>query len=324
MAAKLATSKPRSPARRRVVRLGIWAAVLLLVFGVLLPQVIDYEAVWDALAGLSLPEVLVLLLLAAAKILTEGIVYSALLPNTGVLKATRAWLIVWGGTQFLPPPADSVVFYAVARSNSTPAKPALAGSLLTFLYPTVGRLALPFLAIVAVAVFAAFGPDDLALVIVIPLISAVLITVGVVVVRSERTARRAGDLLSVLLQAAVRQINRVVRSREVAGPQGSFAPAARPGPLAVLHVGAADPDRDRRHEPLAEGERHSVGRRARRVQQAGAARTCARVVTTTRPDCTLVFGSQGPAGSLLAPKTSGSLVQVSDRNEADDEQHDAA
>ena len=66
----------RSPLRR-ALRPALGLVALALVFGWLLPQFIDYQEVWEALAELDGREVAVLLGLALARVPTEALMYRA-------------------------------------------------------------------------------------------------------------------------------------------------------------------------------------------------------------------------------------------------------
>jgi hypothetical protein len=52
-------------------------AALVVIFGWLLPQFIDYQEVWEAITELDGWEVLVLLALGLARIPTEALMYRA-------------------------------------------------------------------------------------------------------------------------------------------------------------------------------------------------------------------------------------------------------
>jgi len=113
------------PLRKRIISIVIWVGLLVLVFGLLLPQIIDYGAVWDAIKRLTLPEIAVLTALGFCHMATEGLMYWTLLPELSLFRAARTWLIVSTGTMFLPPPSDAVAFYAVTRTEGVEQRRAL-------------------------------------------------------------------------------------------------------------------------------------------------------------------------------------------------------
>jgi uncharacterized membrane protein YbhN (UPF0104 family) len=70
---------------KRIVRILVIVAVLVIMFGWLLPQIIDYQLVWDALTGLTLEQLLVLSLLGLVRVPTEAMIYRAMLPGLRLL-----------------------------------------------------------------------------------------------------------------------------------------------------------------------------------------------------------------------------------------------
>lgn len=188
-----ASSPTRDSLPKRLTRIALWSAVLLVVFGWLLPQFIDYDEVWDAIKGLEWWQLAILLALGLLKFPTEGGVWKSLLPELTLLRATRNWLIVSGTTFYLPPPADSVVFYALARTSGVESRRAITSSFLTFLYPTIGRLLLPLAVAVPYLVFAVRTDDETVSILVITLAVAVCGAVAAwLVVRSESSAEWLG------------------------------------------------------------------------------------------------------------------------------------
>jgi uncharacterized membrane protein YbhN (UPF0104 family) len=76
------------PLWRRALKPVLVVAALALVFGWLLPQVIDYQQVWDALTELDGWEVLALFGLGLARVPTEALMYRAFLPGLGVWRGS--------------------------------------------------------------------------------------------------------------------------------------------------------------------------------------------------------------------------------------------
>ncbi len=77
------TLAPR-PQWRRLLRPLLLVAALVIVFGWLLPQFIDYQDVWEALGQLDGWELVVLLGLGLTRVLSEALMYRApFLPGLG-------------------------------------------------------------------------------------------------------------------------------------------------------------------------------------------------------------------------------------------------
>lgn len=205
-----ASAEPaRKPLWKRLLKPVLWVAVLAFVFGYFLPQIISYEDIWQAIKGLSWWQLAILLALGLSRMITEGITYRALLPELALSQAIRTWLIAFGGTQFIPPPADSIAFYALARSYKVESRRALTASFLTFLYPTLGRLLLPLVAIVPFVIFAVATDDETLLILLITLaVAIVTAVVGWLVLRSERSAYRLGNAASRAVSWVLERVHR--------------------------------------------------------------------------------------------------------------------
>jgi uncharacterized membrane protein YbhN (UPF0104 family) len=138
----------RQPLWRRLLRPALMIAALVLVFGWLLPQFIDYEEVWDALTELDGWEAVVLVGLGVARVPTEALVYQGFLPGLGLWRGSEAYLSSNFAGQLLPPPSASVVQYGYFRGGGYAPDVAGLAALGSFIFPTIGRLVLPVIALV--------------------------------------------------------------------------------------------------------------------------------------------------------------------------------
>ena len=187
------TPAPLPRARwRRALKPVLVAAGLLVVFGWLLPQFIDYEQVWNALTQLDAWEAVVLLGLGIARVSTEALMYRAFLPGLGIWQGGEAYLSSNFAGQLLPPPSASVVQYGYfRRAGYTPDASGLA-AVGSFLFPMIGRFALP---LVALAWLLAAG-DVSGTVVLAGVLSLVITAVAAIAgycfLRSERSARWLG------------------------------------------------------------------------------------------------------------------------------------
>lgn len=201
-------ARPKKPVRQRLITLLVQAAVLVFIFGILLPWFIDYRAVFDAIAGLSWWQFFVLLTLSVLRVPTEAFIYRALLPGLRVRVGTEAYLSQNFIGTFLPPPAPSVMQYAYFRSDGFDQRSSLTGAIGTFIFPTGGRMGIPLAAFLLL--FLAGQASTKALIIALASL-AVLAVVSVVVWfvgRSERSARWLGDLAGRLISWGLAKFNR--------------------------------------------------------------------------------------------------------------------
>ena len=195
----------------------IGMGLLILLFGVLLPQAIDFQVVWDAIWKLTVPEVTAQAALGFCRIATEGLIYQTLLPQLSLFENTKRWLIVNTSTTFVPSPADNVAFYATAQAQGVEPRTAMTSSLLLFLYPTIGKLVLPLVAIVPAVIFAQTDDETVTIFLIALAVAAVISTAVYFVLRSEATARWLGDFVSSLVNWGLRRFKRE--------PVGALGPA---------------------------------------------------------------------------------------------------
>jgi uncharacterized membrane protein YbhN (UPF0104 family) len=177
-------------------------AVLLVVFGLVLPNIIDYQTIWDSLATLTLANVAVVLGLSGLRTLTEALVDRAMLPGLRLWPGSQAYLSSSAVTM-LPPPAPSVVQFAYFRSQGFDPDESLTGAAGTFVFPQAGRLVLPIVAFVAWLI--AGEVDDVAMIVVGISILAIVIAglLAWIVGRSQESAlwigRTAARAISAVL-----------------------------------------------------------------------------------------------------------------------------
>lgn len=186
---------PQKSTKQRVVRSLIVVAVLVFVFGWLLPQFIDYDLIWEALTNLTFQDLLVLSLLAIARVPTEAMVYRAMLPGLSLRVGSEAYLSSNVAANVMPPGASSVVQYAYFRTAGFDNQSSTTGALGTFVFPQGARLALP---IVAFIVLLGVDNVDNEALIITGISVALVAVVGVLIWligRSETSARWVGAKL---------------------------------------------------------------------------------------------------------------------------------
>jgi uncharacterized membrane protein YbhN (UPF0104 family) len=194
--------------RSRVVRWIVIAAVLVFVFGWLLPQFIDYELVWDAITGLTIQQLLVLLALTTLRVPTEAGIYRAMLPELGWRAGSEAYLSSNVAANVMPPPAPSVIQYAYFRADGSDAQSSLTAAVGSFVFPQGGRILLPPVAFVVL--LAVGGVDTEALVItgvslaIVAVIAVLIWLIG----RSETSARWVGRHLGRFVSWVMRKLEK--------------------------------------------------------------------------------------------------------------------
>jgi uncharacterized membrane protein YbhN (UPF0104 family) len=180
---------------KRIVRVLVVVAIVVLIFGWLLPQIIDYEVIWEALTSLTWEDLLVLGLLSVLRVPTEAMVYRAMLPGLRIAAGSEAYLSSNVAANVMPPPASSVVQYAYFRREGFDGQTSMTGAIGSFVFPQAARIVLPIIAFV-VLIIAGQADEEAFIITAI----SVAVTIGVCVLlwlvgRSETSARWLGAQL---------------------------------------------------------------------------------------------------------------------------------
>jgi uncharacterized membrane protein YbhN (UPF0104 family) len=207
-----------SPPSRKaaIMRTGLVLGVLAIVFGVILPNYIDYEEVIAAFQGLSLQDMLFLALLGVIAWVVTGAIFSALIVGLSLARGTQSWLILAGIGASIPfGPWNMGVLWVVIRGWGRPAQAASAGVALYGIFDQLSRLALAPIATIFLVVADRLGTD-------ISIETAAFWTVGglglflfvvatgvlIAIVRSEQLAVRIGRASQRLVDWLLRRIGR--------------------------------------------------------------------------------------------------------------------
>ncbi len=190
------TSPEATPSTgKRVVRGLVILAVVVFIFGWLVPQIIDYELVWAALTNLSLADLVILTLLLVLRIPTEAMIYRAMLPGLTIRGGSEAYLSSNVAANVMPPPASSIIQYAYFRAEGFDQQASMTGAVGTFVFPQAARIVLP---VVAFVVLLAAGQVDDEVLIITAISLGLVVVIGILlwlIGRSETSARWLGAKL---------------------------------------------------------------------------------------------------------------------------------
>jgi uncharacterized membrane protein YbhN (UPF0104 family) len=182
------------PSRRAaLMRSGLIIGVLVVVFGLILPQYIDYAEVVAAFQSLTPDQLVVITALGAIAWLVSGLVFCALIPGLSVLRGPESWLILSGIGSSVPfGPWNMGVLWVVVRGWGVANIPATSGIALYGVVNELSRLFLPLFAIVTLALAEGLPTSETGTVWAIAILSAIAFVVAtgliVAIVRSERIA----------------------------------------------------------------------------------------------------------------------------------------
>ncbi len=180
------------PLWRRLLQPALMIAALVVVFGWLLPQFIDYEEVWEALTQLDGWEVVVLVGLALVRVPTEALMYRAFLPGLRLWRGSEAYLSSNVAGQLLPPPSASIVQYGYFRGGGYGADDAGLAALGSFIFPTIGRFLLPLVALVVLVLTGELNGSVVLAGVLSVVVTAVAGIAAYFFLRTEHSARRLG------------------------------------------------------------------------------------------------------------------------------------
>jgi len=212
-------TETRPPSRRdAILRVGIVVGVLFVVFGLIMPRFVDYQSVLDALQGLTLTDVLVVGLFGLIAWVLTGGIFASLIPGLGWLRGLQSYLILTGIGASIPlGPWNMAVLWVVIRGWGVPTAPTTGGILLYGIFDQLSRFGLMFIA--GIFLFLAEAVDR-GVSVESTLITGFLVLGGllfaglggglVLVVRSERLARRIGRAAERVIGVVLRRLGRAV------------------------------------------------------------------------------------------------------------------
>jgi len=220
-----APQRPGAKERRNtLIQLGIAAVIIVVIFGFILPQVIDYRQVWETIKGLEPWQLLALLGAGLFLYIPEGWLYKLLVPGLSLWRGMKAWVASTAVGSTLPA-ADLVTRFGMYRSWGSDTETSMLGILLSGVFDNLVKFTLPILGIILLATV---GVGDLEILLIFALIAAVVLIVTIVivvgVVRSEAftikiagwAERAVNWVLSKINRDPIEMADRVVGFRDAA------------------------------------------------------------------------------------------------------------
>jgi uncharacterized protein (TIRG00374 family) len=179
--------------KKSLIAVGVAVAIAVFIFGVVLPQVIDYETVIEVLKNLDPGDYLIIIAAGLFLYVPEGALYASLMPGMGQRRGMSAWVASTAVSTTIPG-ADLVVRYGMYRSWGFGVERTMLGIILSGLFDNIVKFILPSIAVIA---FLILGVGDLGDFVWIAIIAlAVLIVMAVVVIgmiRSESFTQRLAE-----------------------------------------------------------------------------------------------------------------------------------
>jgi uncharacterized membrane protein YbhN (UPF0104 family) len=192
-------AEPTLSRRAIVGRAAVLVGILVVVFGIVLPRLVDYEAVREAVAALTPWQVAILGFASLVAYVANSGPYRVLVPGLSWPRAVGSDLAARAVVSTVPGPTDAATRFVLYRQWSIPADAASAGIGLAALFETLSIFALPVIAFPGLMVLDHPTRSEgvlLALIGLVVLAAAAVLLVSLV--RSEGLARRLGGLLDTM------------------------------------------------------------------------------------------------------------------------------
>ena len=193
----------KEPLWKRLLPVLLSLALVIFIFGWLLPQYIDYEAVFRAIGNISITEWALLIALAFVRMVPEAWIYQSALPGITFNRGVSTFLVTASLNNIPPGGLDLIARYQMARSWGVSPTGASTATVATWFFVSFPRFVLPVIAVALLSLRRIQDEtlDSLALL-------GIAVTVGLLVVvtllmRSERFIRWAGKQLTRLAEFAL-------------------------------------------------------------------------------------------------------------------------
>ena len=201
---QIADVKPSK--KKAFIAIGAAVVVALIVFGFILPQLVDWKLVGEAIRSASGWDLALLVFLALIRYWPAGWIYSIVLPGLPVKRGTEAWVATTAVASTLPG-FDLVLRLGMYNSWGFPIERATSGMFLSGLVEMSPKISIALFAVTIWALVAA----DLPLLAGAAIAAAVAIGVGVVIamiLRREQTARKVGRIVERILRWGFTKLGR--------------------------------------------------------------------------------------------------------------------
>lgn len=210
-------SETRPPSRRdAIIRVLLVAGVLFIVFGLIMPRFIDYQQVLETLQGLTIQDFLIVGVFGVIAWVLTGAIFTMLIPGLGFVRGTEAYLILTGIGASIPlGPWNMAVLWVVIRGWGRPAAATTGGVLLYGIFDQLSRFGLLVIAGVVLVIAEGLNRDVTVATgvvvgcLIVGVVLFVLVGGGLIlVVRSERLARKLGRWAERVVGAVLRRLGR--------------------------------------------------------------------------------------------------------------------
>lgn len=182
--------------------------LVLFIFGYLLPQFVDYDAVFRAIGEISVSEWLLLLVASVLRVVPEGWIYQASLPGISTNQGITQFLVTAAVNNVPPGGLDLVARYQMARSWGVSASGATTATMGSWFFVSYPKLLLPVIAVVLLDI-RRLGDATIDFLAILGLVVTIVLTVlFIIAMRSERFVLALGRLATRFTNWAMRLLRK--------------------------------------------------------------------------------------------------------------------
>jgi putative heme transporter len=182
----------RKKAIREVILIG---GVLVLIFGVFLPQFIDYGQVVDSILKLTIGQVVLLTLFGIAFMWFSAGVYNTLIPGLGWWEGWKAWAASNSVAFIAPPGADLAIRFGMYRTAGISGEAAGSGIILSWFFTTGYKLVVPIIALTWILIAEGVNDDLLVTIAIVGMAGIVAgVALTALILYREQVALRIGKI----------------------------------------------------------------------------------------------------------------------------------
>jgi len=167
-----------------LIAVAVAVGIAVFIFGFVLPQVIDYQTVFDVLKNLEPQDYLIIIAAGLFLYVPEGALYASLMPGMGLRRGMSAWVASTAVSTTIPG-ADLVVRYGMYRSWGYEVERTMLGIVLSGLFDNIVKFSLPSIAVVALLILGVGDLGDFVWIAFIAL--AVLLVMAVMIIGMIRS-----------------------------------------------------------------------------------------------------------------------------------------
>ena len=185
----------KQPLWKRLLPIVLGVGLVVFLFGYVLPQFIDYEAVFRAIGNISFEAWVVLVIAAGVRFLPEGLLFVAAQPGLSARQGMQLWLVAETLSNVPPGGLDLISRFQMARSWGFSAASSTSATIASWVFATLSKLVLPILAVLFLAIDRIQNDemDQLGVIALIAVVGGAVVIA--LVLRSPRLATLVGETL---------------------------------------------------------------------------------------------------------------------------------